>query len=40
MIGPAAASGHAGGLVSWTLLPPEVGSLSVVNNHCIEVDQL
>jgi len=30
----------AGGLVTWTLLPPEVGSLSLVNNHCIAVDQL
>lgn len=30
----------AGGLATWTLLPPEVGSLSVVDNHCIAVDQL
>jgi len=29
-----------GGLHTWTLLPPDTGSLAVVNNHCIAVDQL
>jgi hypothetical protein len=29
-----------GGLFTWTLLPPEVGSVMVVNNHCIALDQL
>jgi hypothetical protein len=30
----------AGGLVTWTLMPPNVGSLSVVNNHCLALTEL
>jgi uncharacterized repeat protein (TIGR02543 family) len=30
----------AGALHPWTLLPPDLGSLAVMNNHCIAVDQL
>ena len=29
-----------GGTFSWTLLPPDMGSLSVVNHHCIEITEL
>ncbi|HEU4383084.1 MAG TPA: hypothetical protein VFR85_06200, partial [Anaeromyxobacteraceae bacterium] len=29
-----------GGLVTWTLMPPNMGSLAVVNNHCLAVTEL
>ena len=29
-----------GGLATWTLLPPQVGSLSVVNSHCVALTEL
>ncbi|HEU4384317.1 MAG TPA: hypothetical protein VFR85_12570 [Anaeromyxobacteraceae bacterium] len=30
----------AGGLFTWTLLPPDTGSLAVVNNYCLAVTEL